>query len=231
MLVDIWSDVACPWCYIGKRRFEAGLREFTHRDDVEVVWHSFQLDPTLPPHYDGSEVDYLVERKGMPRDKVLQMTGQVAAQAEAEGLHYDFDRLVVANSLPAHHLLHLAAKHGVADAVKEDLLSAHFEQGIDIGDPEALVAIGAAHGLDAADVRNALQDSMIRQSVEDDFAAARAYGIQGVPFFVIDGKYGLSGAQPAATFTQVLDEAWRAEHPLEVRGDSAQVCGPDGCAI
>lgn len=231
MKVDIWSDVACPWCFIGKRRFEAGLRDFAHADDVEITWHSYQLDPSLPEHYDGSEVDYLAERKGMPREQVRQMFGHVAQQAESVGLHYDFDKLVVANSLRAHHLLHVAARHGVADAVKEELLSAHFEHGIDIGAAEELVAIGARHGLDAAEVRAALDDPRIRSEVEHDFAQARAYGIQGVPFFVLDGKYGVSGAQPAQTFTAALDQAWADTHPLVMQAGDAAVCGPDGCAV
>lgn len=231
MNVDIWSDVACPWCFIGKRRFEAGLRDFAHADEVEITWHSYQLDPSLPEHYDGSEVDYLAERKGMPRDQVRQMFGHVTAQAAGEGLHYDFDNLVVANSLRAHHLLHLAAQHGVADAVKEDLLSEHFEKGADIGDQDVLVAIGQRHGLQSADVVSALDDPRVRAEVEQDFAQARAYGIQGVPFFVLDGKYGVSGAQPAATFTAALDQAWSESHPLVMQGAEGAVCGPDGCAV
>lgn len=179
MKVDIWSDIACPWCFIGKRRFEAGLRDFAHADDVEITWHSYQLDPTLPEHYDGTEVDYLSDRKGMPRDQVRQMFGQVAEQAAGEGLQYDFDHLVVANSMRGHHLLHLAARHGVADAVKEALLSAHFEHGVDIGDAVQLVEIGVQHGLDATEIREALDDPQLRAEIEQDFAQARAYGIQG----------------------------------------------------
>ncbi|RNI24903.1 DsbA family oxidoreductase [Flexivirga caeni] len=232
MKVDIWSDVACPWCFIGKRRFEAGLRDFAHADKVEIAWHSYQLDPTLPEHYDGTEIDYLAERKSMPRDQVRQMFGQVSQQAAGEGLAYDFDHVVVANSLRAHHLLHLAAQHGVADAVKEELLSAHFEHGVDIGAPDALVAIGERHGLDSDAVRAALDDPQVRAEVEQDFAQARAYGIHGVPFFVIDEKFGVSGAQPAQTFTAALEQAWQDAHPLSM-ADTAEgaVCGPDGCAV
>ncbi|GAB3497513.1 DsbA family oxidoreductase [Flexivirga lutea] len=234
MKVDIWSDIACPWCFIGKRRFEAGLRDFAHADDVEIAWHSYQLDPTLPEHYDGSETDYLAERKGMPREQVRQMFAHVAEQAAGEGLHYDFDGLVVANSMRAHHLLHLAARHGVADAVKEALLSAHFEHGVDIGDPAQLVDLGVRHGLDAAEVRAALDDPEVRSEVEQDFAQARSYGIQGVPFFVIDEKFGVSGAQPAATFTAALEQAWQDAHPLVMQqagqGSAGAVCGPDGCS-
>ena len=147
MQIDIWSDVACPWCFIGKRRFEAALSTWEHRDEVEVTWHSFQLDPTLPEHFDGTEIDYLASRKGLPPEQVRQMFAHVTQQAAGEGLAYDFDRLVVANSLRAHQLLHLAKAHGAGDAVKEALLSGHFEQGTDIGDVELPPIMGLDQAL------------------------------------------------------------------------------------
>ncbi|WP_123698347.1 DsbA family oxidoreductase [Agrococcus jenensis] len=207
MSVDIWSDVACPWCFIGKRRFEAALSTWEHRDEVEVTWHSFQLDPTLPEHYDGTEIDYLASRKGLPPEQVRQMFAHVTQQAAGEGLAYDFDRLVVANSLRAHQLLHLAKAHGAGDAVKEALLSGHFEQGTDIGDVEALVAIGTGAGLDAQEIRDALADERYLPAVRADIQQAQELGVNGVPFFVFDMRLGLSGAQPASTFTQALDQA------------------------
>ncbi|WP_347756628.1 DsbA family oxidoreductase [Agrococcus sp. ProA11] len=212
MQIDIWSDVACPWCFIGKRRFERALGTWEHRDAVTVTWHSYQLDPTLPEHYDGTEVDYLASRKGMAVEQVRQMVEHVSTQAAGEGLHYDFDRLVVANSLRAHQLLHLAkAKEeqapGRADAVKEALLSAHFERGIDIGDVDALAAIGVRAGLDEREIRTALADERYLSAVHDDVAQAREIGVTGVPFFVFDMRLGLSGAQPAEVFTQALEQA------------------------
>lgn len=207
MQIDIWSDVACPWCFIGKRRFEAALAAWEHRDDVEVTWHSFQLDPTLPEHYDGTEVEYLASRKGLPVEQVRQMFAHVTEQAAGEGLAYDFDRLVVANSLRAHQLLHLAKAEGKADEVKEALLAGHFEQGIDIGDVEALVAIGVGVGLDAQQIRDALADERYVPAVRADIAQAQELGVNGVPFFVFDMRLGLSGAQPASTFIQALERA------------------------
>jgi len=207
MQIDIWSDVACPWCFIGKRRFETALAAWEHRDEVEVTWHSFQLDPTLPEHYDGTEVEYLASRKGIPVEQVRQMFAHVTEQAAGEGLAYDFDRLVVANSLRAHQLLHLAKSQGRADAVKEALLSAHFEHGTDIGDVDALVTIGTAAGLEESGIREALADERYLPAVRADIQQARELGINGVPFFVFDMRLGLSGAQPAATFTQALDQA------------------------
>ena len=234
--VDIFSDIACPWCFIGKRRFEQALADFPHRDEVQVTWHSYQLDPTLPEHYDGSELDYLATVKRMDPAQVRQMLDQVTAIAANEGLHYDFDRLVVANSFAAHELLHLAKHHGVADTVKESLLSAHFEHGADIGDRDVLVRLGAAAGLDADEINDSLEMRRFRKPVQDDIQAARSLGIQGVPFFVIENKWGVSGAQPAELFTQALEQAWRESNPLVmVQPDSAAgdapVCGPDGCAI
>lgn len=212
MQIDIWSDVACPWCFIGKRRFERALRAWEHRDSVTVTWRSYQLDPTLPEHYEGTEVDYLASRKGMPVEQVRQMFEHVSTQAAGEGLRYDLDRLVVANSLRAHQLLHLAKAEeqqapGLADAVKEALLSAHFERGVDIGDIDALTAIGVQAGLDEREIRDALAEERHLSAVQADIAQAREIGVTGVPFFVFDMRLGLSGAQPAEVFTQALEQA------------------------
>ena len=207
MQIDIWSDIACPWCFIGKRRFETALGAWEHRDEVEVTWHSYQLDPTLPEHYDGTEAEYLASRKGMPVEQVRQMFQHVSTQAADEGLQYDFDSLVVANSLRAHQLLHLAKAEGVADAVKDALLSAHFEHGVDIGSVDALVAIGTEAGLGAQEIRDALADERYLPAVRADIAQAQQLGVNGVPFFVFDMRLGLSGAQPAEVFTQALEQA------------------------
>jgi predicted DsbA family dithiol-disulfide isomerase len=234
MNVDIWSDIACPWCFIGKRRFEKALATFPERAQVTVTWHSYQLDPGLPEHYDGTELDYLAARKGMPRDRVRDMFAQVASVAAGEGLEYDFDSLVVANSLRAHELLHLAREHGVADAVKESLLSAHFEHGEDIGSVDLLERVGVEAGLEAAEVRDALSSGTYAAAVQADIQQARALGIQGVPFFVIDNRYGVSGAQPTELFSQALAQAWAEKHPLAMVPSAAEdgaACGPDGCAI
>jgi predicted DsbA family dithiol-disulfide isomerase len=247
MKIEIWSDVACPWCYIGKRRFEAALAEFPHRDQVEVQWRSYQLDPTLPEHYDGTELDYLSTRKGLAPAQVTQMFEHVAAQAKGEGLNYRFDAVVVANSFTAHRLIHLAAAHGKQDAAKERLLSDHFEHGKDIGSPDYLTSVGAELGLDAGDVAELFTTDKYADDVHRDFAEARTLGISGVPFFVIDRKYGLSGAQPAASFTMALEQAWQESHPLvmvgaepsgagqpdeqKAGGQAENACGPDGCAV
>ena len=234
MQIDIWSDIACPWCFIGKRRLESALKDFEHRDEVEVTWHSYQLDPTLPEHYDGTESEYLASRKGMPEEQVRQMFGHVAEEAAGEGLAYDFDALVVANSARAHELLHLAKERGVAGAVKEALLSGHFEHGADIGDVDTLVRVGVDAGLDEAEIRAALEDGRYRPSVEADVSAARHIGVTGVPFVVVDMKYAVSGAQPPEVFREVLQKAWAEQTPaIQVVGDGSggDACGPDGCAV
>src|SRR5438094_363266 len=152
MKIEIWSDVACPWCYIGKRRFEKALADFPHRDSVDVQWRSYQLDPSVPEHYDGTELDYLSTRKGMAPEQVRQMFGHVTEQARGEGLDYKFDDVVVANSFTAHRLIHLAAAHNKQDEAKELLLSGHFEHGKDIGSQEYLTRLGSDLGLPEAEV-------------------------------------------------------------------------------
>ncbi|MCA4134355.1 DsbA family oxidoreductase [Arthrobacter sp. M4] len=234
MKIEIWSDVACPWCYIGKRRFENALAEFPHRDAVDIQWRSYQLDPTIPEHYDGAELDYLSKRKGLAPEQVKQMFAHVSEQAKGEGLNYKFDDVVVANSFTAHRLIHLAAAHGKQDAAKERLLSDHFEHGEDIGSQEYLTRLGVDLGLDAADVAELFSSDKYADDVRHDIAEARALGVSGVPFFVIDRKYGISGAQPTALFSQALSQAWSESQPLIAVGSTAasqDACGPDGCAV
>jgi predicted DsbA family dithiol-disulfide isomerase len=206
--VDIWSDVACPWCFIGKRRFENAAAEFRATGgDVEVEYHSFELSPDTPVDFDGSEVEFLAKHKGMSADQVEPMLAHVAGLASAEGLAYDFDALKHTNTVQAHELLHLAKAHGKQLEMKERLLSAYFEQGRHVGRIEDLADLGAEVGLDRAEVVAALEAGTYLPAVEADKAQAIAYGINGVPFFVIDGKYGISGAQEPATFVDALQRA------------------------
>jgi len=197
-----------------------------------VVWRSYQLDPTLPDHYEGTELEYLSSRKGMPAPQVSQMFEHVAKQAKGEGLDYRFDKVVVANSFTAHRLIHLAAAHGRQDAAKERLLSDHFEHGKDIGNRDYLSALGQDLGLPASEVAELFTTDKYSDDVRFDFQEARSLGISGVPFFVIDRKFGLSGAQPTETFAAALDQAWQDANPLVlVNSAEAGTCGPDGCAV
>lgn len=207
MNVDIWSDLACPWCFIGTERFHKALEQFEGKDDVKVIWHSFQLDPNLPAHYEGSEVDYLTESKGMPRDQVEAMTDQVSAVAAGDGLKFDFAGLKVANSRLAHHLVHLAQLRGVAAPVSRALFSAHFEHAEDIGDTAVLTRIGTEAGLEESDIAEALDSPAYDTAMRSDTAQAQGIGINGVPFFVVDGRFGVSGAQPVETFAKALSMA------------------------
>jgi predicted DsbA family dithiol-disulfide isomerase len=232
MKIEIWSDIACPWCFIGKRRFEKALEKFEHKDQIDVQWRSYQLDPTLPAHFDGTETEYLSQMKGMPQDQVRQMFAHVTEQAAGEGLAYDFDKIVVANSFTAHRFLHLAKAHNLDAQAKEALLSGHFEHGEDIGDVEYLVRTGVVLGLDEAEIREALEGDRYTEDVQKDIAEARALGVTGVPFFVLDRKYGISGAQPTESFSQALAQAWAERNPLTVlagNNDDGATCGPDGC--
>lgn len=225
--IEIWSDIACPWCFIGKRRLEEALAQFPHRDRVDITWRSFQLDPQLPARFDGAESDYLHLRRGIPRQQVQAMFAHTTAQARTVGLHYDFDRVVVANSLPAHQLLHLARKYGVADAVKEALLTARFLTGDDTGDVATLVRIGSECGIPAGDVRSALQDGTYLADVRAEIADAHHRGISGVPYFVLGGGSVISGAQTVPVFAAALAEAWNS---ISV-SPQAGTCGPDGCSV
>ncbi|WP_211233285.1 DsbA family oxidoreductase [Solirubrobacter soli] len=202
--VDVWSDIACPWCYIGKRKFEAGARAFD--GDVEVTYHSFELAPDTPVDFDGSEIDFLTKHKGMSAAQVRPMLDRVAGIAKDVGLDYDFDALQHTNTLKAHQLLHFAKQHGKQLELKERLLKAYFVEGKHVGRDSDLADLAQEVGLDRDEALQALADTTYENDVRQDIAQARAYGINGVPFFVIEGKYGVSGAQDAATFTQVLQK-------------------------
>lgn len=235
--VQIWSDIACPWCFIGKRRFEKALAVFPERDQVRVTWRSYQLDPTLPEHYDGSEVDYLVAAKGMPRESVQEMIGYVGQQAEGEGLAYDFGRLVVANSRRAHRVLQAAKRAdqadggGRTDALEEALFAAHFENGANIGDGETLVGLGVSAGLEESVVTAALDSAELDDAIDADIQEGLTIGVRGVPFFVVNNAYGVSGAQPPEVFTQVLEHALADQRPklIDVGGEG-ETCGEGVCA-
>lgn len=227
--IDIWSDIACPWCYIGKRRLEAALEQFEHRDAVRIQWRSFQLDPGLPQRFNGTEGEYLQQRRGIPARQVRDMFVHTAAQARTVGLEYDFDTIVVANSLRAHQLLHLAREYGVTDGVKEALLSARFLTSGDIGDIAFLARVGADFGIPEERTLEVLGDERLLPAVRADIAEAHDRGIQGVPFFRFDTGAEIAGAQTVDVFLRTLELAWEAKQDLS--DAEAGVCGRDGCFI
>jgi predicted DsbA family dithiol-disulfide isomerase len=238
--VEVWSDVACPWCFIGKRRFEAALAAFPHRDHVEISWRSYQLSPETPKGAGRPEALALAEMKRISAAQVQQMFAQVTQIAASVGLSYDFDTTLTFNTFDAHRLLHLAARLGGADLVErttEALFSAHFEQGADLGLTSALVDLTQTLGFgelgwDAGRMLEFLAGDDEADAVRADIAEARSIGVTGVPFFVVDRRVAVSGAQPVEVFTQLLETSWREANPLESLGaPDAHACSDDSCEI
>jgi predicted DsbA family dithiol-disulfide isomerase len=207
--VDVWSDVACPWCYIGKRNLEAGIARYAateRRPTIEVEYHSFELAPDTPVDFDGSELDYLMSIKGIGREEAAQMLERVTRIAAEVGLAYDFDSVKHTRTVKAHQLAHFAKARGLGAEAYERLLSAYFVEGRHIGRGTELAQLGAEIGFDPDEVLRSLASDEHLAAVRDDQQRAAAYGIRGVPFFVLDGRYGLSGAQPAETFAAALEQ-------------------------
>ena len=226
MKVQIWSDIACPWCYIGKRRFEAALREFPH--PVEVEWKSFELDPHAVGGKDGDHATRLAAKYGRSVPEAQQMLDDMTAAAAQEGLSFHFEKAQAGSTFDAHRVLHEAAVHGLQDAMKERLLKAYFEQGEAVHDHAVLTRLAAEVGFDASAV---LRDGTHADDVRRDEARAAELGISGVPFFVLDGRYGVNGAQSAEVLLEALRQAWESRAPLAVVGAGGQGCEGDACAI
>lgn len=207
MKVDIWSDVRCPFCYIGKRKFEKALSQFEHKDDVEVEWHSFELDPNAETLLDKSPYDYLAERYGKSREWAVGTHEQVTQTAAEVGLTFNFDRSIIANSFDAHRLIQMAKVNGASDQVEENLFKAHFTDGKNIADHQVLIAIAKESGLDVLETEVMLKSADFTDEVRYDEKTAQDIGITGVPFFVIDHKFGISGAQSPDTFLDALIKA------------------------
>ncbi len=236
--VEIWSDVMCPWCFIGKRRFEAALAQFEHADEVEVHWRSFELDPgaVSADATDGPD-EYarrLAEKYGQGLDAARQMVATMTEAGATDGLDLRFDLAVRANTFDAHQVIHLAGLRGVQDAVKERLLLAYFTQGRAVGDHAVLVDLAVEAGLDRTEVDAVLRSQEHAGAVRAQEQEARDLGITGVPFFVVDRKYGVSGAQPPQALLGVLRQAWSERRPaalVPAGSAAADACGPDGCAV
>lgn len=206
--VQIWSDVQCPWCYIGKRKFEAAVEQFrAEGGEVSVTYRSFELAPDTPVDFEGTPIDYLSERKGISPEQAQRMVDRVSQIAASVGLEYHYDRIHQTNTVLAHELLHFAKQHGKQAELKERLLRAYFTEGRHIGRADELSDLAAGVGLDREAAASALADHTFLSDVKADMAQAVAYGIQGVPFFVIDAKYGISGAQESASFLAALHQA------------------------
>jgi predicted DsbA family dithiol-disulfide isomerase len=236
MKVEIWSDVMCPFCYIGKRNFEEALNKFSEKSSVETVWRSFQLDPTLPKNGSSETTySYLAEKKGFSEEQARQMTDSVAQRAAESGLKLHFEKAVVANTFDAHRLSHFAQRQGLGNEIEEQLFSAHFSGGENIADNDVLVKLGQSIGLNGEEISEMLQSTEFSNEVNADIREASVLGVRGVPFFVFNRKYAVSGAQPSEVFLQTLEKSfaeWRAANPLPVfvQVSEGPSCTPEsGC--
>jgi len=208
MQVEIWSDPVCPWCYLGKRRFERALEAFDHRDEVTVVYRSFELDPSAPPGATSPTVERLADKYGMTAGQADDAQRQMEQRAAQDGLEFRMDGLRSGNTRDAHRLLHLAKAHGVQAELAERLHRAYFTEQASIFDHSSLTELAVQAGLDRDDVIRVLGSQEYGDAVDTDEAMAQALGVNGVPLFVIDRRYGISGAQPPEVIAQVLDQAW-----------------------
>ena len=234
MKIEIWSDVMCPFCYIGKRKFEAALEKFPHKDRVEIEWKSFQLDPEMKNEPGKDLYSYLAERKGFSLEQSKQMHASVSQMAAAVGLQYDFDRAVIANSFDAHRVMQMAKSLGLGDAAEERIFRAYFTEGKNTGDAETLATLAAEIGMDKEAVLQMLGTDAYADEVRHEIQEGQALGLRGVPFFVIDRKYGVSGAQEPAVFSEALQQSfseWQKTQPqpLEILSSGASCTPGEAC--
>ena len=227
--LDVWSDIACPWCYVGKRRLEAAIADYEGK--VTIRWRAFQLDPTARAEYsaDVSYVDRLAKKYRRSRAEAQEMIDGMTQTAAGEGLDFHFEKIRAGNTFDAHRALHFAHAHGKQDALKERLFAAYLEEGALMSDVDTLVRLGADVGLDDELLRGCLAGDQYADDVRADLAEAASLGIRGVPFFVVERKYGMSGAQPAEAFLDVFEKAASEKSELVLVAEGA-ACGPEGCA-
>jgi len=232
MKIEIWSDIMCPFCYIGKRNFEAALEQFADKDKVEVEWKSFQLDPTIPEVAEESQEDYLVKRKGMSKEQVQGMLANVTQMAKQVGLEYHLDKSVMVNSQKAHQLIQFAKTKNLGDQIEERLFKAFFTEGKNIADIETLTQLGVDVGLEKDELQAAFTDDQYRYQMSQDIQEGQQLGVRGVPFFVFDRKYGISGAQPSEAFLDTLSKSfteWKAANPeVKLQMSQGQSCDTQG---
>ena len=229
--IDVWSDIACPWCYVGKRRLQAALERFPHRDAVVVFWRAFELDPSAPRERerDFSYAERLAKKYGKSVPEAEAMIARLVDIGKSDGLSFHFDRARHGNTFDAHRVNHLAGEHGVQSAVNERLFRARMTEGECIGDPETLARLAGEAGLDAEKVSAMLAGDAYARAVRQDEAEARELGITGVPFFLIAGCYGVFGAQPAEVLLDTITRAWSELPAAAAAHAEGAVCGPDGC--
>jgi protein disulfide-isomerase len=216
MIVDIWSDIMCPFCYIGKRQFEAALASFAHKEKVEVIWHSYQLDPSIK-YEEGKDVyTRLAEMKGKTREWSIKMHQSVVDMANKEGLDYDFSNAKIANSYDAHRVIQYAKTEGLGAAAEERFFRAYFMEGAVMSDHDTLIKLGVEIGLDKAGVSKVLSSDLFSKEVEQDILFAQRLGVNGVPFFLFDHKWAVSGAQGTPVFMKALNHTWKESNTAGV---------------
>ena len=211
MKIKIWSDIMCPFCYIGKRNFENALAQFGRADELEIEWKSFQLDPTIPKMKQRVDVyEYLATSKGISIEDSKAMHENVVRMAKSVGLEYNFDRAVIANSFDAHRLIQFAKSKGLGDEIEETLFAAYFTNGLDMSDLDTLAEIGGSIGLSPVELETILHSEDFSSEVQNDILEAQKYGVRGVPYFVLDDKYAISGAQPSSVFLEALEKMFNS---------------------
>ncbi len=232
MKIEIWSDVMCPFCYIGKNNFEKALEKLPFKDEVEVEWKSFQLDPTLDPKETKNTMEYFREKKGFPEAQAQQMLGQVLQMGKGAGIDFNFEKALITNTFSAHKLLHLAKKHNKANEMEEALFIAHFIDGKNVGDIETLASLAESLGIDKEEAQQALTSEEFDYNISQDIQEAKNNGVSGVPFFVLNGKYAVSGAQSVELFENALQQTYNETiTPLKNLSDNGASCDADGCEI
>lgn len=233
MQIEIWSDVVCPFCYIGKRKLEKAIDKFPFKDKITVEWKSFQLNPDQKTNPSIKTLEHLAESKGWSMEQTREITSNVVNMAAAQGLKFDFEKAVVANTRNAHRLIHLAKESGKGEAMKECLLKAYFSEGKNVDDFSTLISLGKEVGLEDEKTKVMLESDQFELAVDQDIYESRQIGVKGVPFFVLDRKFGISGAQPDEVFDQTLEKAWtefaKSNPVLDMAGNTdGESCDVDG---
>jgi predicted DsbA family dithiol-disulfide isomerase len=235
MNVEIWSDVMCPFCYIGKRKFEKALEQFPHKNNIDIIWKSFQLDPTTVTDPSLNTIENLAQKKGWSKEQANETISHVTGIAKKVGLDFHFEKAVVANSFDAHRLSHLAKKYGKQNDLEEKLFLAYFTEGKNTADHSTLLQIGKEVGMDEQEITAILNSDTYANDVEQDIIEAQQVGVRGVPFFVLDRKYAVSGAQESDTFLGALTKAYeehaKENHLQTIGSNTSDACGPDGCEV
>ena len=229
--IDIWSDIVCPWCAIGEAHLAQALERFEHGEDVEIRWHSFELDSAAPRVRNGDYVEALARKYGTGKDQAQAMVDTMTNRAAELGLSFRFDRVQPGNTFDAHRLLHLAAERGLQQPLVDRFFTAYLSDGEAIGDPDVLQRLAVEVGLDAGEVAEVLATDAYAAAVRNDEADARRLGVTGVPFFVFDGRYAVAGAQPAELLLDVLRRVVQERQPVPTLVSDGEVCGPDGCEV